>query len=97
VSGERLAVVIPAYNQEAAITGVVGEWAAAFRSLEIDYRMIVVDDGSTNATGDILAGLGAGDPARIRVTAQRNAGHGAACCAGYEQAILAGHRRRRHR
>ena len=81
-------MVIPAYNEEAAIAGVIGEWGAALRSLRIDYRMIVVEDGSSDATGKILAELAAGDPVHIRGIAQRNAGHGAACRLGYGQAVL---------
>lgn len=67
-----LTIVIPALNEAATIAGVV-EKAKAFG------RVIVVDDGSTDGTGDLAAGAGA--------HAVRNDGPH-----GYENALEAGFR-----
>ena len=47
------AVVIPAYNEAEAIGGVVAELAAK------GHSVVVVDDGSTDATGDVARRHGA--------------------------------------
>jgi len=70
-SQSLISVIIPVYNGEAflneAITSVLGQ---QWRSLEI----IVVDDGSTDATPDIAAGFGS----MVRYVRQSNAGPGSA-------------------
>ena len=48
------AVVIPAYNEESTIAAVVGE----VRQVAPDLDIVVVNDRSTDGTGDVLAGLG---------------------------------------
>lgn len=50
----RIAIVIPAFNEEAAVGTVV----AAVRSC-VSYPIIVIDDASTDATRDVAAGAGA--------------------------------------
>lgn len=67
---ELLTIVMTAYNIEAYIErGVRSVCEQTYRNLEI----IVVDDGSTDATGDILDRLAEAD-ARIRVIHQENGG-----------------------
>ncbi|NEA64396.1 dolichyl-phosphate beta-glucosyltransferase [Streptomyces sp. SID12488] len=72
-----LTVVVPAYNEEqrlgptlAAITGHLreneGRWG--------DWEVVVVDDGSTDGTRDIVTGLA--DPRVQLVTSPRNRGKG---------------------
>jgi glycosyltransferase involved in cell wall biosynthesis len=65
-----VSVVIPAYNAEAYIaTSLRGVTAQTYRNLEI----IVVDDGSRDATASIVRSLAADDP-RIKLLQQQNAG-----------------------
>ena len=52
---DRLSIVIPAKNEELAIAGVVAKARAKFPEAEI----IVVDDGSNDATGSKAEGAGA--------------------------------------
>lgn len=67
---ELLSVIITAYNIEAYVErGVRSVCEQTYRNLEI----IVVDDGSTDATGSILDRLAEND-ARIRVIHQENGG-----------------------
>jgi glycosyltransferase involved in cell wall biosynthesis len=75
-----LSVVMPCYN-EAATLPVITK-----RVLESPYtlELIVVDDGSTDATLDVARGL---DDPRVRVLAQdENRGKGAALRSGFAQA-----------
>jgi glycosyltransferase involved in cell wall biosynthesis len=72
---ERLLALIPAYEEAARIADVV---AAAHRHLPV----LVVDDGSTDATAQLAERAGA------RVIRQvPNAGKGAALCAGFRVAL----------
>ena len=52
-----ISVVVPARNEEATIAQVVERSFAAFQQLGRDGEVLVVDDGSTDRTGAILAGL----------------------------------------
>jgi dolichyl-phosphate beta-glucosyltransferase len=76
-------VVIPAYN-EAARIGPYLEQVRAYcnRTFPDDYEVIVVDDGSTDGTAELLASIG-GDWPRLRVLRHPgNRGKGAAVRTG---------------
>lgn len=69
-----VSVIIPAYNAEA----FVGRTLASLRAQTFaDFEAIVVDDGSKDATAEIVQGVADADP-RIRLIRQANAGVAAA-------------------
>jgi glycosyltransferase involved in cell wall biosynthesis len=75
-----LSVVIPCYNERDTVAAVVARVLASPWTAEV----IIVDDGSTDGTRDILAGLA--EP-RVRVLFQHyNQGKGAALRRGYGEA-----------
>lgn len=84
-----LSVVLPVYNEADAITATTGQ---ALRVLDVgvrDFEIILVNDGSTDQTGALLAALAASD-FRIRViTHERNQGYGAALVDGFAAATKA--------
>jgi len=80
-----LAVVMPVYNEAACIKQVLASWTSTLTQLGIRFRLIVIDDGSTDGTGKILESLG-GEPA-IQIITQENAGHGPALLNGYAHAV----------
>ena len=53
-------VVIPCYNEEQAIADTICSICAALSRLE-EYAIIVVDDGSTDGSAAVLAGIERGD------------------------------------
>ncbi|HZG34250.1 MAG TPA: glycosyltransferase family 2 protein [Gaiellaceae bacterium] len=82
VNGKRVAVVVPAYNEER----LVGTTLAGIPDF-VD-RVIVVDDASTDGT---VAAVRAHQDERVRlVEHERNGGVGAAIVSGYEAALAEG-------
>jgi predicted nucleic acid-binding protein len=78
-----LTLVLPAFNEEANIGAVVQDSLATLPAFVDTYEIIVVDDGSRDRTGEIVAGLAAGDE-RIRLVSHgRNRGYGAALISGF--------------
>lgn len=78
----RLSVVIPAYNEEARIGPTLDTVVRWLDEHSGDYEIIVVDDGSNDATTRIVAEAANGRE-RIRLVALgRNRGKGAAVRAG---------------
>lgn len=51
---KELSVVIPAYNEKEAIIDTVQQVILVLISTDIDFELIVVNDGSTDKTGEIL-------------------------------------------
>ena len=79
-----LSIVLPAYNEEGNIERVVRDAAAAAADLAPPYEIVVVDDGSRDRTGEILARLAAEMGARLRIVRHpQNEGYGAALRDGF--------------
>ena len=80
-----LAIVMPVYNEEACIVDVIRSWYSALSRLNIDFRIIILNDGSTDGTKESLAVFKSDD--RIEVTNKRNSGHGPTILMGYRKAV----------
>lgn len=72
-------VVIPLYNKQRTIARAVASIRA--QTLQ-DFEVVIVDDGSTDASAQVLADCGALADPRFRCVHQANAGPGAARNAG---------------
>jgi polyisoprenyl-phosphate glycosyltransferase len=82
----RLSVVVPAHNEVTNIAAMHAAIIASVADLGVDLELIFVDDGSSDATAQCIAGLVARD-ARVRLIAlTRNFGHQAALLAGLHAA-----------
>jgi glycosyltransferase involved in cell wall biosynthesis len=81
-----ISAVLPAYNEQEVIGRTVEAVDVVLSSLADDYEIIVVDDGSRDATAQRLAELQTRFP-RLRVeTHERNRGYGAALASGFSAA-----------
>jgi len=78
-----LSLVLPAFNEEANIDAVVQDSLAMLPAFVDRYEIIVVDDGSRDRTGEIVAGLAASDDRVRLVSHERNRGYGAALISGF--------------
>lgn len=75
-------VVIPAYNEEKTIAKAVRETRRVFRLYRKPFEIIVVDDGSRDATREIVSDLKARIPELALVRHRTNLGKGAAVRTG---------------
>jgi polyisoprenyl-phosphate glycosyltransferase len=81
---ELLSVVAPVYNEEATITVFVRRVREALG--DMPYELLLVDDGSTDRTGELLERLENEDEHVRTIRLSRNFGHQAALTAGLDQA-----------
>ncbi len=79
-----VAIVMPVYNEEACIGDVVSDWTRVLDALEINYRMIVLNDGSRDNTAGVLRAYE--DNPNVQVVNKPNSGHGPTILQGYRQA-----------
>jgi glycosyltransferase involved in cell wall biosynthesis len=81
-----LSIFFPAFNEEAIIEKSVRSAERAGALVADDYEVIVVDDGSSDKTADVVEGIAAANP-RVRVVRHgRNRGYGAALRTGFKEA-----------
>ncbi len=80
-----LTVVMPAFNEEGSIEAAIAEVRREVLDLVSGSVLLVVDDGSTDATPRLLDRL-RNEDARIEVVHQPNAGHGPALRNGMDRA-----------
>lgn len=81
----RLSCVVPVHNEEANLERFVRALAAALTALSADFEIIIVNDGSRDATHDIALRLGQELPLRY-LALSRNFGKEAALSAGIDHA-----------
>jgi len=80
--GPVLSVVVPAYNEEAVLPLLARRLRPVLDGQGEPYEVLVVDDGSTDGTPAVLAGLRRTWPELRVVRLRRNSGHQAALIAG---------------
>jgi dolichol-phosphate mannosyltransferase len=83
-SPPRISVVVPVYDEEPNLAPLVAEIDTALAGL--DYELLVVDDGSRDATPSTLATLAAGQPRLRALRHDRNYGQSAALATGFAAA-----------
>ena len=83
----RLSYFFPAHNEEANVRELVAEALEALPALAEVFEIIVVNDGSRDATGAIADELAAANPLVVRaVHHPTNLGYGAALLSGFRAA-----------
>ena len=81
---KNCAIIMPAYNEEAAIAGVVEEWGRVAE--KIGGMLVVINDGSKDNTLQILKEA-ARRQKHLVVFDKANSGHASTCLKGYRWAI----------
>ncbi len=85
---EGVAVVMPAYREEDNLEATVEDFLGTLTSGGHEHRVVVVNDGSPDGTGEILDRLAARYPERVlAVHHEKNLGYGAAVRTGIRSAL----------
>jgi dolichol-phosphate mannosyltransferase len=84
--GPDLSVVVPLFNEQENLAELHRRLSASLGRLGRSYELIFVNDGSRDATPQILRDLQARDPHLCAVYLSRNFGHQAALSAGLDRA-----------
>ena len=85
-SNPTLAIVIPVYNEAENLPALLRDWQSVFEATGASYRIIFIDDGSTDGSLALLQRLQTENQA-ISIHTQPNSGHGAAILKGYHLAL----------
>jgi glycosyltransferase involved in cell wall biosynthesis len=81
-----LSIVIPLYNEEENVEPLYDQLKAALEGVGRKYEIIIVDDGSTDGSFDVLKRLHRGEERLKVIRFRRNFGKAAALAAGFEAA-----------
>jgi len=81
----KLSVVIPAHNERESIAATVRAVTAELRCEQIPYEVLVVDDNSSDGTGDVVRRLAAEDASVRCVRSPRKPGFGNAVRSGLDE------------
>lgn len=85
-SPELVSVVLPCYREGEHLGEILSQVSEALDSLQVDYELILIDDGSPDDTWAKLQGLASEFPTMRAVRLSRNFGKELALCAGLEMA-----------
>lgn len=87
IANTMLSVVVPAYNEEARLAPSLIRMLAFFDAQSYPYEMLVVDDGSSDGTADVVTDLAAVHLQLRLLTYQPNKGKGHAVRYGMLRAV----------
>lgn len=82
--GTQVSVVIPAYNECPNLVELVPETVTALRGAGVTFELVVVDDGSTDGTSDMMQQFRGAEVVALRL--RGNSGKSAALSAGLARA-----------
>jgi dolichol-phosphate mannosyltransferase len=82
----EISVVVPLLDEEHTLTALYDQLAGALDPLRRSWEVVFVDDGSTDGSFTVLAGLHARFPNVRVVRLRRNFGKATALAAGFQQA-----------
>lgn len=83
---DSLYIVLPAYNEEANIEGVVKQWYPHLTGKHENSRLVIADSGSNDRTHDILVNMQKEYP-QLEILSDTNRYHGPKLIALYDLAI----------
>lgn len=83
----KVSVVVPCFNEEAVLPRLFERLGHAASSWSFDFEVVCVDDGSRDATWELLRQQHTRDPRWRALSLARNFGHQAAVSAGLEAAV----------
>ena len=86
MSAPELSVIIPFYDEEDVAGAIVDETVATLATLGRSFEMLLIDDGSTDRTADVLAAACERWPLCRLLQHRRNAGQPAATWTGFRYA-----------
>lgn len=82
-----ISVFFPCYNDEKTIGRLVDDAIKVLKKLTRDYEVIVINDGSSDKSGEVLKKLSKKYPKRFRfITHSKNKGYGGALRSGFKLA-----------
>lgn len=80
-----ISVIIPAYNEQESLAALIPQLIAQFQN-EDKYEIIVINDGSSDQTAEVVLGFHKKNPSIHLISLSRNFGAQAALSAGYQKA-----------
>ena len=83
---DKLAIIMPVYNEEAVIGSVLDKWANALDALGIEYQLHPYNDGSRDGSLSQMETAAERHPGRIVPHDKPNGGHGPTILQGYREA-----------
>lgn len=81
-----LSLVIPAYNEKESIPELLKQITAATKPLDLDFEIIIVDDGSNDGMFETIKSLKPEYPNLVAVRFRRNYGKSPALAVGFKKA-----------
>lgn len=83
---KELSVVIPAYNEAERLSATINEVLDCLRAMDYQFEIIIVDDGSTDATTQVVSAFAKLNPEIHLFSRRENLGKGQTVKEGIERA-----------
>lgn len=80
---KMISLIVPCYNEQAALPLFYEETAKVLSTLDYDYELLLINDGSKDGTLDVMKQLAAADPHLKYLSFSRNFGKESAMYAGF--------------